>query len=127
MPTLGNGINDCLFVGKEPRSTSTPGIEIINSGGWSVVTRRVTRLRQEGTPTFVMILLRELPGVGASSSHPGEGNEARLASSLLAVVPHPPRPPHSREGNQRGVLRSPSLVRVDVGPCSERKIISIII
>ena len=130
MPTRGNGINDCLFDGKEAKPTSRPGpgIERINRGqSHGVETVGEGGDERGETPTFVLLLIREIPGVAAPSADPGEGDEARLASSLLAVVPHPTRPTgrsaHPGEGNQRRVLRSSSLVRVHVGPCQGRTII----
>ena len=72
------------------------------------------------TPTLMLFLVRDLPGVLPRPADPGEGDEAGLASSLLPVVPHtgPARgTTHPGEGNQGGVLGPPSLVRVNIGSC----------
>ena len=72
------------------------------------------------------MLAPQVPGPWSTTSHPGEGDEPRLAAALLAVIPdlgvragpHPTgagaRAAHAGEGDQGRVLRPASLIRVDI-------------
>ena len=70
------------------------------------------------------MLVPQVPGPWSTASHPGEGDEPRLAAALLAVIPDlgvgaGPHPAgagaaHAGEGDQGRVLRPASLIRVDI-------------